>query len=327
MYSPRSISSVLEGVEGGSASRWLQGASRTANLIDIVFSTEREIMYNSVLRDIKIVERVHEVALEPTSAPAGQEPFCDAHVQEAVKLEALYFSQCIHAVMLSTPLLAYMRRDCRFRVREYNAHIISEVRTYCRNLRMFNDDPLHSVLLISPSFIPSSATPRDPFRDAGMIIDPSTRQMGFQETISCAADYVRDKFNIRKGHPVAELGSHLNEFQVDFLGYHRSLEEYNCHFRLEASIRVICNILFRELEDTGGARAVMDLEEEKWTQFLKILRLQLEEGLRRLRAQLDGIDFSTLSEADKHDVEQELMSLHNSEGYVRMMALARDFWS
>ncbi|KAJ4359949.1 uncharacterized protein N0V89_000508 [Didymosphaeria variabile] len=306
---PRSIFSILERVEEGPALRWLQDASRTANLIDTVFSVEREATYNHVLRSFEILNGVHVFTLEPASAPAGREPFCDAQVEEAVKLQALYFSQCTRAVKLSTPVLAYLRR---------------EVHTYCRNLNVLNGEPLHSVLFISPSFTPSSASLIDPFRDAGMIIDPSAHQMGFQETISCAAEYIRDKFNIWEGHSVVPLGSHLREFQVDFLRYHRSLDEYNCEFRLEVSIRVICNILFRQLEDKGGARAIMDLEQREWGQFLEGLRLRLEEGLRRLRAQLDGIDFSTLSEEDRHDQEEELMSLHNKEGYIRMMALVRD---
>jgi hypothetical protein len=196
--------------------------------------------------------------------------------------------------------------------------------TYSENLGQISSDSLHSVLFLSPSFVPSCATAIDPFKDPGVIIDPSAAQMGFEEIFSCAAEYLREKLDPHPYNSSSPLGFHLGMFH-DRVGKVRpSLNDYNDDFQHEVTMRAICNTIFRQIEYEGGPRAIMDLHEHSWKPFLAELRWLLQRELVQLRAQLDGIIFSTLSEEERKDQGEELMSLYDQEGYTKMMALVRN---
>ncbi|KAF9734254.1 hypothetical protein PMIN06_003068 [Paraphaeosphaeria minitans] len=324
MPTPMGIFGALWG--SGDRSRgtqWMQFLSRIAELINLSFSTEREAMFNYRLVKSEYAKGVHNITLEPLSAPAAHKPFCDAEVDNPTKLQALYLSQCVHSVILSTPLLAYLSSHCDIRVREYDIYIDPRVFTNCTNTSTRNHDPLHSVLFVSPPFLPVTATGSCPFKDPGMILDPSAHQMGFEETFQCAENYLSTKFNYRKkGHKSNPLGSHLNRFKVLFSPL--SLYKNNPEFRHGISLRAICNVLYEEIERMGEPRAVVSLEAAEWGRFFDALRVRLKRELRQLRVQLDDVQFAVLRTEYAEDRGRELMNQDDKDGYRNMMALASD---
>ncbi|KAF2443129.1 hypothetical protein P171DRAFT_487083 [Karstenula rhodostoma CBS 690.94] len=315
-----SISDALQDCGDSHASQWLRYLHRTADLVNLSFSTERESMFNHVLRDHGVVSGMPYLTFECLSAPAAQKPFCDPRMDNTIKLRALYLGQCVHSVILSTPLLTYLSNDCGFRICEYDIHVSPKVATWCTNKKEYNNWPLHSVLFLAPSFLPTTATASDPFKDPGMILDPSSSQMGFEETISCAKKYFRDKFESFEGHSSRPLGSHLSRFKADLLTSPSSMHDHYAQFRQEISLRAICNVLYEEVEQRmGGAKAVINLEEPEWKRFLEALGLRLEHEMGQLRTQLDNIEFAGCEE-DMEYRGRQLMSQYDKEGYRNMIA-------
>ncbi|KAK7182447.1 hypothetical protein DPSP01_013282 [Paraphaeosphaeria sporulosa] len=326
---PKGIIEALRSCgDKGRAKQWLQFLSRIAEVVNLLFSTEREVMFNHRFIKGEYAKGVHNLTYERPSAPAARNPFCDAGVDNTTKLQALYFGQCVHSVILSTPLLVYLSSDCDIRVREYDIYVNPQVITRSTNTGTLNNFPVHSIFFVAPSFLPVAAIGFDPSKDPGMILDPSARQMGFKETISCAANYFSNKFNSRReGHRSRPLGTHLNRIKAGLLNSPPSFCNNNSEFRQEISLRVICNAVYEEIERWGGPRVVVSLEAAVWEHFFDTLRARLERDLRQLRVRVDDLEFAGLRIEDMEDRAKDLMSQYYQGGYRNMMALASDLYS
>lgn len=179
-----------------------------------------------------------------------------------------------------------------------------------------NGQRLHSFFLLRPWCLPRETTKPDPC-DLGYILDSSAAQMGYQETISCAATYVGSKYN--EDSPAGKASAPLGECALRRMG---EMDEKSI-FELDAVLSVIYNILFDEMNSMGGVEPTMDLSDDEWNKFVLSFRGKLQAGLGKLRKELDSIRFLSGGKG-KEEIEEmktKLMERCKGTGYKHIMGL------
>ncbi|KAF1964293.1 hypothetical protein BU23DRAFT_575819 [Bimuria novae-zelandiae CBS 107.79] len=307
--------------------RWLRFADRVAQLHYVVFTTERDTMWLNKLvnSQITLIGGVRLFEFQFVDVPASETTFCSDSVDEETRQQALHLNQCCHTICLATPLLAYMNIQGAFRIKEYNISITAGLRIASMTISRstftalrFNNGPLHSVLLLAPKFLPAAKPDDGPFAEAGIISDPSFKQMGFKESTQEAKDYLLKLDNIKKGHGAAEFGDGFK----NFLSYSADPSEDIRFYGMwrHTAICVICNVLYPILEDLGGPKGFEDLRKQEWEDLKQKLSVQLREKLNELRSELDNILYPIEDPAWEQNLTELLKQREKGREYREMIA-------